>query len=507
MLGTIPNEINNQMNFQESKNREFNCQNDLQRLNLEKNLFLNFSPEQLAPPIAILNSKFYLIKNIGSGSSGTVYLSYSIEDPKRTLYAIKIITQVINNLDFMNSYEINYLSKIDHKNILKVHSYGPGQVQLQNGFTQQVFYIIMDYLNHGSLLAQINNNIGFGEDFGRLIFAELLDGLEAIHDYNIVHRDIKLENIMLSGNDYNLKYIDFGFATEKSNGYLTSFLGTPNYAAPELHLKQKYLGVSEDIFSLGVTLFILVTGHLPFLLPLPNDILYRHIFCLDYVGYWRKRNIKLSHSFMELFDNLVAFDPTQRPSISEIRQSRWMKEIKWELKDELKKEFVRREKIREQNNNINKIYNKNEKFKNADYILAKIREKKKIEVVNDIKKQLFPNNFDNNNQINNKPEKLDEKSNSSINNNYKGFIQMNTNVRNMNSLMMHLKGFFKTEGFNITKKDLANSRMEISDGEIDVFLTFEKMYKIIKISFSIINGTKDDFVNFKKVMKKLSMKE
>jgi serine/threonine protein kinase len=380
----------------------------------------------------------------------------------------------------------------------------------------------MDYLNHGSLLAQINNNIGLGEDYGRLLFAQLLDGLEAIHNSNLVHRDIKLENIMISGDDYTLKYIDFGFATEKSNGYLTTFLGTPNYAAPELHLKQPYLGVSEDIFSLGVTLFILVTGHLPFLLPLPNDILYRHIFCVDYVNYWRKRNIKVSPSFMELFDNLVAFDPSQRPSISEIRQSKWMKEINWGLKDQLRNELIRREQNqlninqrlmmvnnKERNGENLNMNNKNEKARNVDEILAKIKERKKIEVVNDIKKQLFPTNLNNNTLIETK-EKIDEKSIKAMNstsNNLTGFIQINVNIKNMNSLMIILKNFLKNEGFNITKRDLVNSKLEISNGEVDVLLLFEKMYKLIKISFSIINGNKDDFVNFKKIMKKFNIKE
>ena len=513
MMEIIQNqEINNQINFENIKQNEIKNHYDKININQEKNNFsLNYSEDQLSPPIAILNKDFYLIKKIGNGSSGEVYLSYSIKDPNRALYAIKIIRQTQSSVDFMNSCEANYLSKLNHKNILKVYSHGIGQLGLKNGMVQEVYYIIMDYFNHSSLLSQVNNNIGLGEEFGRLIFAELLDGLEAIHDSNLVHRDIKLENIMLSGDDYTLKYIDFGFATEKSNGYLTTFLGTPNYAAPELHLKQPYLGVSEDIFSLGVTLFILVTGHLPFLLPLPNDMLYRHIFYMDYVNYWRKRNIKVSPSFMELFDNLVAFDPTQRPSISEIRQSKWMKEIKWELKDELIKEFIKREKIKEQNNTIitqrNNTTNSNNKTRNVDEILAKIKERKKIEVVNDIKKHLFPINKIDNPKNEKLDEKLDEKSTKSINNNLKGFIQINVNIKNINSLMGILKGFFKNEGYNITKRDLANSKMEISNGEYDVIINFEKMYKVIKIFFSIINGNKDDFVNFKKIMKKINIKE
>ena len=94
--------------------------------------------------------------------------------------------------------------------------------------------------------------IGFGENFGRLIFSQLLDGLEAMHNLNICHRDIKLNNILIGENDYILKYVDFGMGTEQQ-GLLHKFLGTPNYAAPELHLKRPYYGKSEDIFSLGIT--------------------------------------------------------------------------------------------------------------------------------------------------------------------------------------------------------------------------------------------------------------
>ena len=225
---------------------------------------------------------------------------------------------------------------------------------------------------------------------------------------------------------------------------------------------------------------------------------------------------------MELFDNLVAFDPSQRPSISEIRQSKWMKEINWGLKDQLRNELIRREQNQiNQNQRLMMVYNKerngenlnmnnkNEKARNVDEILAKIKERKKIEVVNDIKKQLFPTNLNNNTLIETK-EKIDEKSIKAMNstsNNLTGFIQINVNIKNMNSLMIILKNFLKNEGFNITKRDLVNSKLEISNGEVDVLLLFEKMYKLIKISFSIINGNKDDFVNFKKIMKKFNIKE
>ena len=495
---------------------------------------LIFPPNVENHILGILNSEFYLIEIIGKGSSGIVFLSYSNQDQKeiKTLYAIKIINKKDPNDNSINNCEVNFLEKMNHKNILKVYGHGLGLLKTSSGLTQQVYFIIMDYLNHGSLLSQIDGNIGFGEEFGRLIFAQLLDGLEAIHDSNIVHRDIKLENIMLSGNDYTLKYVDFGFATEKSNGYLSTFLGTPNYAAPELHLKQPYLGVYEDIFSLGVTLFIVVTGHLPFILPLPNDPLYQYIFCLDYINYWRKRNIKVSPSFMELFDNLVAFNPSQRPSISEIKKSKWMQEINWDLLPKLKQEFNKREEVKKNiinakrkllqaynnnNNNNNQNSSSNNKIKNADEMLLKIREEKKIEIINNIKRQLFSmNNTKNKNETENNTittestDDIEHKNNiNNINkkNELKGFIKIKiNNYKNMNSLIIALKQFLKNEDYNISKKDLDNLIIEISNGEIDVLLFLEKMFKEIKISFKIINGNKEDFIKFKKIMKKFSLK-
>ena len=479
--------------------------------------------------IGILNNQFYLIKNIGKGSTGSVFLSYSIQEKKH--YAIKIIDKKDPSGNFINNCEVNFLEKMNHKNILKVYGHGLGLLRTSFGLSQQVYYIIMDYLDHGSLLSQINGNIGFGEDFGRLILAQLLDGLEAIHNSNIVHRDIKLENIMISGNDYTLKYVDFGFATEKSNGHLNTFLGTPNYAAPELHLKQPYLGVYEDIFSLGVTLFIVVTGHLPFLLPLPDDPLYHHIFCVDYVNYWRNRKVKVSPSFMELFDNLIAFNPTQRPSISEIRKSKWMQEINWNLLPFLKQEFLRREEILNQKN-INAIqkitFIKNENMKNIiptninnnlnnfDELLLKIKEEKRIDVVNDIKNQLFLNsningiitNKDKKN-INESIENICKYKNelkSSKKNSLKGFIIVQKKIKNMNSLIIALRQFLKGRGFNITNKKLDKLTLEISNGEVDVFLFLEKIYKEVKINFTVINGNKEDLLNFNKIMKKFSPK-
>jgi serine/threonine protein kinase len=539
-MNILENQETDKMELEDLKQKDVFSNNIIQKNQIESQLFQNKnendnnsikdSENQI---IGILNSEFYLIKIIGSGSSGLVYLSYSIYDENipKTLYAIKIMDKPEPNNDIINNRKINYLEKMNHKNIIKVFGHGLGMLQTSQGLTQKIYYIIMEYVDHGSLLSQLGDNMGFGEDFGRLIFAQLLDGLEVIHNSNVVHRDIKLENIMLSGSDFTLKYVDFGFATEKSSGYLTTYLGTPNYAAPELHMKRPYLGVYEDIFSLGVTLFITVTGYLPFILPLPNDPLYRFIFDVDYISYWRNRRIKVSPSFMELFDNLIAFDPTQRPSISEIKNSKWMKEINWELFPLLKQEFMKREEVfkyrmlckREKimkislgnigknNNDNNNNNNVNHNVNNADQILLKIREAKKTDVVNDIKNQLFPkNNIKNNinennyafNEITNGVDKDDDKTNKKNFN--QGFIIIKLNIKKLNSLMVLIKQFLKKEGYNLIKKDADKLKMELSNGEIDVVLSLEKMKKEIKISFDIKNGNKEDLNEFKKIMKKFN---
>ena len=465
----------------------------------------------------ILNSNFYLIKKIGIGASGSVYLAYSIYDKNipKSLYAIKILDEIEQNDSLIKNCEKKFLEEVNHKNILKIYNYGKGLLQTSSGLLKEVFYIVMDYLNHGSLLSQIKDNIGFGEDFGRLIFAQLLDGLEAIHNSGIVHLDIKLENIMLSGDDYTLKYIDFGFS--KQNSYdLSSYLGTPNYAAPELHLRRSYLGVYADIFSLGVTLFIIVTGYLPFILPKSDDPLYCYIYDIDYISYWKKRKIKVSPSFMELFDNLIAFDPIQRPSISEIKNSKWMKEINWELFPLLKKEFMKREEIYKiklmlgkenimkitLGNIINNNIKNNIFINKVDKVLLKLREEKKIAAINYFKERIFQK-YDRCNQNTEEPDRIKKLTET---NSKQGSIRFK-NKKQVKTIMKLLKEFLRKEGFTLINKDLESLSMELTNGEIDVIFTFEKTFKFVKIFFTIENGNEDEFFNLKKIMKKFTRKK
>lgn len=164
----------------------------------------------------------------------------------------------------------------------------------------------MEYVE-GPLLFDLCKNIGpMGEDVGRYFAQQLVEQLEYINSNGVVHRDIKLENILLDG-DLKLKLADFGFATKTNIEQLTSFRGTQSYMAPEIRAGQVYNGKQTDIFSMGVVLFTLVVGYFPFSAAEDNDSFYNFLTQgeVDSDGinaaYWKTlKGSHLSHEFKQL---------------------------------------------------------------------------------------------------------------------------------------------------------------------------------------------------------------
>lgn len=134
-----------------------------------------------------------------------------------------------------------------------------------------------------------------GEDLGRYYFSQILSGAEYLHiDQKIIHRDFKLENILVDSN-FNLKICDFTLAKTFAEGSMVgvfySHVGTERYMAPEIHEGKPYKGSSSDIFALGVLLFVMVTGVMPFYeKATKTDPLYCYIYKNDEKGYWEALN-------------------------------------------------------------------------------------------------------------------------------------------------------------------------------------------------------------------------
>ena len=300
----------------------------------------------------VLEEKYLLLRKVGSGGTSSVYLGYNKFDDERTLTAIKMINPEKQDTKVFKA-EVEMLKKIDHQNIVKIiDSSENARFNKSDGRCKLVNYIVLEYIKNGELFDFIFfPQKGFGEELGRVILLKIIEGLSACHKAGVVHRDLKTENIMLTEN-FEIKIADFGFAAYKQGkdgkGLLYTSLGTPNYAAPELHTHSPYYGVCNDIFSLAVTLFVIVTGSMPFKTATQYDPFYSLIIQNDYEAYWTKRNIKvpLTDNFKSLFINLIAFDYSQRPTIEEILAHPWILNSETEdVEERLRFDFYKRKQV------------------------------------------------------------------------------------------------------------------------------------------------------------------
>lgn len=185
----------------------------------------------------------------------------------------------------------------------------------------------------------------------RYYFHQLIEALDHCHSQGFAHRDLKPENLLFD-EFFNLLLADFGFSVAMSgrdgSGKLKTILGTDNYMAPEIHSKAPYIGSSVDLFAAGIILFIFFTGHPPFNHAKATDSYYNLICMNNHERFWafhsRKKpnGIKFfSPEFISLINAMLAFDPTQRLSIAEIKAHPWYNgEVP--TADQIKEEFVTR---------------------------------------------------------------------------------------------------------------------------------------------------------------------
>ncbi len=126
-------------------------------------------------------------------------------------------------------------------------------------------YLVTEYVEKGDLFEFINWNGPLQEEEAIFYFRQIMTALEYCHSFNICHRDLKPENILLKGNG-QIKIADFGMAALQQNPshQLRTACGSPHYAAPELLRHQFYKGSAVDIWSMGVILFAMLAGRLPF---------------------------------------------------------------------------------------------------------------------------------------------------------------------------------------------------------------------------------------------------
>ena len=208
---------------------------------------------------------------------------------------------------------------------------------------------------------------GFDEIYAKILFKKILEGIQFCHKNNICHLDIKTENILFDS-DFNPIIIDFGLSTESKDSSIkiNGGRGTLPYLAPEMISGKKLLilnGVKADIYSLGILLFNLITGKYCFIFANYADNLYKYIIEKNYELFWtavksNKTNKILSDEFKKLYVKMVAKNPNERPSIEDILNTEWMKELgkldedKYKIiENDLREEFLSlRQNIEDDNN-------------------------------------------------------------------------------------------------------------------------------------------------------------
>ncbi|TYG52839.1 hypothetical protein ES288_D09G060600v1 [Gossypium darwinii] len=305
---------------------------------------------------------FEIIKPISRGAFGRVFLAR--KRATGDLFAIKVLKKA----DMIRKNAVE--SILAERNIL-ISVRNPFVVRFFYSFTcRENLYLVMEYLNGGDLYSLLRNLGCLDEDMGRVYIAEVVLALEYLHSLNVIHRDLKPNNLLI-GQDGHIKLTDFGLSkvglinsTDDLSGPsfgsrgLTeddepkeqispkrerrqkhSVVGTPDYLAPEILLGMGH-GATADWWSVGIILFELLVGLPPFNAETPplifDNIMNRNIP-------WPKVPEEMSYEAYDLIDKLLTENPVQRlgaTGASEVKQHVFFKDINWSTLARQKAMFI-----------------------------------------------------------------------------------------------------------------------------------------------------------------------
>ncbi len=247
--------------------------------------------------------RYLILEHLGSGGMGSVYKSQDLELDE--LVAIKILSQhqqMEEQSVARFKQEIKLARQIVHPNVIRIFDLGE-----QHGMK----FITMEYFRSEQIKVLISENTPFQTDVGLDIALQICAGLTAAHKKGIIHRDIKSQNIMVD-TDGNVKILDFGIAKSGEVGGLTtdgSVLGTPEYISPEA-IMQKSVDARSDIYSLGIVLFEMFTGYVPFSGDSIMGIIRQHLY--DDIPDPRTLNEDIPEDLAEIILQCLERDPDDR---------------------------------------------------------------------------------------------------------------------------------------------------------------------------------------------------
>ena len=260
------------------------------------------------------NINFYLYgRQIGHGAFGQVNLALHIASGR--LVAIKIFNK-------KNLKNTRAKQKIKNEVEMLSHFHHPFINQILDNFeTDTHIFIVMEYVC-GDLLGFIRKRGKLSESVGKLIFKQLIEGLKYIHKKKVVHRDIKLDNILIDLTN-TIKICDFGVSRKfvDKDELMYEHCGTPAYIAPEIFENHGYKGTGCDIWSAGVTLYYMLGGVQPFK---ANSILELEKTIMN--GEYKELE-EVSKEANKLIKGMLQVNPKKRLGVDEILDHPWLDKV------------------------------------------------------------------------------------------------------------------------------------------------------------------------------------